>query len=61
MKITVHSDIHLTMSVMGQNNSTDLGVDSTLWYAPGIGEIKSTGTLLGGLNGTTELTSYSIP
>lgn len=61
MKITVHSDIHLTMSVMGQNNSTDLGVDSTLWYAPGIGEIKSTGTLLGGLNGTSELTSYSIP
>ncbi len=60
MKITVHADVKMTETLQGQSRTSDIPSDSTLWYAPGVGEVKAAGSALG-LTGTTELTSYKIP
>lgn len=60
MKITVHAVVQMTETLLGQSHSSSIPSDSTLWYAPGIGEIKAAGSALG-LDGSTELVSYKIP
>jgi hypothetical protein len=60
MRITVHANVHFTNTLMGQSRSSDVSSDSTLWYAPDVGEVKASGTAFSALTGSTELVSYKI-
>lgn len=50
----------ITATVEGTSFDTNLSSITTSWYAPKVGMVKSA-TVGGGLDSTTELTSYSLP
>ena len=64
MRIQTTSNVKLSANYLGLNIPITSVVNTTFWFAPGVGWIKAeqTGDLAGTtLDSTTELQSYSIP
>lgn len=64
MKIELHTTFSITATFQGIGIPVSISGVSTLWYAPGVGMVKSTdsGEFSGSsYTSTTELQSYSIP
>jgi hypothetical protein len=51
----------ITITMSGVDIPSNISTNSTLWYAPGVGMVKSDNALSSGGNTTIELTAYNIP
>jgi len=61
----VHMDCTSNITIIITMNGTDaprtVSTTSTMWYAPGVGMVKSDNVINGSGNSTLELTAYHIP
>jgi len=55
------TDITITVTVSGVEVPTNVSTTSIMWYAPGVGLVKSDNTLSNNDTNTIELTAYTIP
>lgn len=55
------SKIDITITMNGVDVPTTVNTTSTMWYAPGVGLVKSEDVVSGSQNVTLELTAYYIP
>jgi len=55
------SDIAITITMNGTDIPSNVSTTSTMWYAPGVGMVKSDSNLSDGKTTTLELTAYTIP
>jgi len=55
------TDITITVTINGADVPTNVNTTSTMWYAPGVGLVKSDNTLSNNDTNTIELTAYTIP
>jgi hypothetical protein len=55
------SSIMITITMGGSEMPTTVNTTSTMWYAPGVGMVKSDNIINGAQNSNLELTAYNIP
>ena len=55
------SDITITITMNGVETPSDVNTSSTMWYAAGVGMVKSSNLINGANANTLELTAYNIP
>ena len=60
MRIDVESNWNLKTTVSGVTVPVHLNITSSVWFAPGVGMVKTV-TVFEGTTTTVELTSYTIP
>ncbi len=61
LRIECQTDIVITITMNGTEIPTNVNTTSTMWYAPGVGMVKSDNAVSGAPNITLELTAYNIP
>jgi len=61
VRVDCQADINITITVSGAEVPTHVTTTSTMWYAPGVGTVKSDNVISGAANNTIELTAYHIP
>ena len=61
IRVDCKTDIKITVTVNGVTVPTDVSTTSTMWYASGVGLVKSDNMITGSGNNTIELTVYTIP
>jgi hypothetical protein len=61
VRMNCTTDMTITVTMNGVDVPTAITNTSTLWYAPGIGLVKSDNVISTGENRTIELTAYTIP
>jgi len=61
VRMDCKTDIAITITMNGVDVPTNVSMTSKMWYAPGIGMVKSDNVLSGDMTNTIELTAYTIP
>jgi len=61
IRMDCKTDINITVTVNGVTVPTSISTTSTMWYASGVGLVKSDNAITGTENNTIELTAYTIP
>ena len=61
MRSDCATDEKVTVTVNGAAVPTDIASTSTVWYAPGVGMVRTVEVISGSTPVTIELTSYKIP
>jgi hypothetical protein len=61
VRMECQTNITITITMNGAEIPTNVTTTSTIWYAPGVGMVKSDNVVSGTGNNTIELTAYNIP
>jgi hypothetical protein len=61
IRMDCKTDIAITITMNGVAVPTNVSTTSKMWYAPGVGMVKSDNVLGADTNSTIELTAYTIP
>jgi len=61
MHMDCTSDINITITMNGTDVPSNVATTSSMWYAPGVGMVKTDSTLSNGKTTTLELAAYTIP
>lgn len=61
VRMDCQTNISITITLNGADVPTNINTTSTVWYAPGVGMVKSDNVVSGSGNNTIELTAYNIP
>jgi len=61
IRVDCNTDITITVTVAGAEVPAHVNATSTMWYAAGVGMVKSDNVVSGSASNTVELTAYNIP
>lgn len=61
MRVECQTNITITVTMAGVEIPTNITFNSTIWYAPGVGMVKTDSLLSDGTSSSTLLTDYNIP
>ena len=59
--VDCQADITITVTLNGVEVPTSITTTSAMWYASGVGMVKSDNVISGAANNIIELTGYNIP
>jgi len=61
VRVDCNTEITITVTVAGAEVPAHVSSTSTMWYAAGVGMVKSDNVISGAASNTVELTAYNIP